>query len=93
MRLAGLEFVTEYQFRAGRRWRFDFAIPELRIGIECEGGIWLPRGRHTYPTGYENDIRKYNAAAVDGWKVLRFTRLMIESGEALETILEAISKP
>lgn len=82
--------VREYRFDPGRRWRFDFAIPEHKIGIECEGGIWLRRGRHTSPVGYSNDIEKYNAATLAGWRVLRFTRQMIESGEAVRTIIEAI---
>lgn len=33
------ELVEEHQFHEERRFRFDFAIPTLRIGIEVEGGV------------------------------------------------------
>lgn len=82
--------VPEYRFDPDRKWRFDFAIPALKIGIECEGGIWLRRGRHTTPVGFTGDLEKYNAAALAGWTVLRFTRRMIEDGTALRVIQEAI---
>lgn len=64
--------VKEYKFNPGRRWRFDYAIPEYRIAVEVEGGVWTG-GRHVRPKGFLNDMEKYNAAAVDGWRVLRVT--------------------
>src|SRR5699024_12196626 len=56
----------EYSFHSQRKWRFDFAYPALRIGIECEGGIHSG-GRHVRGTGYERDLDKYNAAVLCGW--------------------------
>ena len=67
-------FVTEYKFHPDRRWRFDFAIPELKLAFEAEGGVWT-RGRHTRPTGYIKDCEKYNAAMDLGWKVYRFAEV------------------
>lgn len=75
----------EYRFHDKRRWRFDFCYPDRKIGIECEGGTWA-KSRHTTGSGYQNDCTKYNAASVMGYRILRFTRDMIESGEAIETI-------
>lgn len=66
-----LGFVPEYKFHETRKWRFDFAHPQLRIAIEIEGGIWI-RGRHTRAIGYRNDIEKYNSATIAGWRILRF---------------------
>lgn len=74
-----------------RRWRFDFAWPGLRVAAECEGGIWTG-GRHVRGAGYEADAEKYNAAALLGWVVLRFTRRQITSGDALEQIERAIRR-
>lgn len=68
----GLKFEVEFRFCKERRWRFDFALPAQRIGIECEGGIWS-HGRHTRGIGYTRDCEKYNRAALDGWRVLRYT--------------------
>lgn len=67
----GPEIVTEHRFHPTRRWRFDLAIPEHRIAIEVEGGVWT-RGRHTRGSGYLADLEKYNAAAALGWTVLRY---------------------
>lgn len=66
-------FAPQFRGRA-RRWRFDFADPVHRIGIECEGGAWS-RGRHTRGSGFIADAEKYNAATVLGWKVLRYCSL------------------
>jgi len=66
-------------------WRFDFAWPNIRLAAEIEGGTWS-KGRHVRGVGFENDCRKYNAAALMGWAVLRFTGGMIESGAALESL-------
>src|SRR5690606_39740371 len=39
------EPVREYRFHPERRWRFDFAWPDLRVAAEVEGGIHIG-GRH-----------------------------------------------
>lgn len=62
----------EYRFHSERKWRFDYAIPDLKIGIEYEGGVWQ-RGRHTRGKGFTNDCEKYNQAQIEGWVVLRYT--------------------
>lgn len=77
--------VREYKVCATRRWRFDFAWPMFLIAVECEGGHWSG-GRHTRGSGFEADVEKYNHAAELGWRVFRFTKKMIDSGEAIEQI-------
>lgn len=86
----GLPFVTEHRF-CKRMWRFDFAIPELLIAIECEGGIFT-NGRHTRGKTYEGDLEKYNAAALLGWRVLRFSGDMISNGYAINVIGRTIAE-
>ena len=39
-RYTGYNVTTEYRFHPSREWLFDFAIPEVKVGIEVEGGIW-----------------------------------------------------
>ena len=74
------EPVSEYRF-CERRWRFDFAWPEQKVAVECEGGIWV-RGRHTRGKGFEADCEKYNRATADGWRVFRCTAGMLKDGPA-----------
>lgn len=87
MRLCDMPpFECEYQFDAtGRKWKFDFAWPALKIAVEVEGGVWA-NGRHNRGQGFINDTEKYNAAAAAGWRVLRYTSEAIESGAALRQI-------
>ena len=68
--LTGLETKREYRFHPTREWRFDFAIPAVRVAIEVEGGVWNG-GRHFRPEGYLRDMEKYNEAAACGWLVIR----------------------
>ncbi len=64
--------VAEYLFAPPRRFRFDYAWPDDRVALECEGGIWV-QGRHNRGQGFINDCEKYNLACVMGWRVLRYT--------------------
>lgn len=89
LRAIGVRFHTEYRF-CKRMWRFDFAIPELMIAIECEGGIFTG-GAHTRGAHYESDLEKYNAAALLGWRVLRFSGDMIKVGYAARIIERTIA--
>ena len=66
------ELKREYRFHPVRMWRFDFAYPDKKVAIECEGGVWT-QGRHTRGAHYGQDCDKYNAAVLLGWKVLRYT--------------------
>ena len=71
---AGLDFEKEYKFSQDRKFRFDYAIPLLMLGIEYEGTM-SAKSRHTTVTGYSKDCEKYNLAQLEGWKVLRYTAL------------------
>ena len=66
-----MKVYEEWRFHPVRKWRFDIAIPEIKLAAEWEGGIWI-KGRHTRGQGYINDMEKYNAAAMAGWTVLRY---------------------
>jgi len=72
----GLEFVKEYKFHKKRKWRIDYFLPELKTGIEIEGGVWI-QGRHTRGQGYINDCEKYNQALLCDIRVLRYPAVVI----------------
>jgi very-short-patch-repair endonuclease len=81
--------VTEHRFHPVRKWRFDLAWPELLVAVEVDGGVWV-QGRHTRGAGVENDAAKVSHAAALGWRVLRVTPRMIDTGEALSLVLAAL---
>lgn len=76
------EPAQEFKLCASRRWRFDFAFPNEKIAIECEGGSWV-NGRHSRGDGFEKDCEKYNFAALHGWTVLRYTNDMSRTADDL----------
>lgn len=78
----------EYRF-CERRWKFDFCWTEIKLALEIEGGTWTG-GRHTRGAGFEADCRKYAKALILGWRVLRVTSGMVQSGEALGLVEQAI---
>ncbi len=64
----------EFQFHPVRKFRFDFAIPSLKIAIEYEGIYNSGKmTRHTSQAGYSKDCEKYNLATIMGWRILRYT--------------------
>lgn len=81
----GLDVVKEYRFHPKRKWRFDYAIPSIKMAIEVEGGVWTG-GRHTSSKGFIGDIEKYNEAALLGWCLVRTTPAHLLSGLTLELI-------
>lgn len=88
--LAGLpEPQFEYQFDPARRWRADYAWPDLMVLAEYEGGVYQ-QGRHTRGAGFEGDCEKYSRAAILGFCVIRFTYSQVLSGLALQWTEAAI---
>lgn len=81
--------VAEYKFHETRKWRFDYAWPEHKIALEVEGGIWTG-GRHTRAAGFLKDCEKYNAAAVDGWRVLKTTPNQINTRATMELLTKVL---
>ena len=58
----GLEIVKEHKFHPVRKWRFDYAIVDLKIAVEVDGAVWVG-GRHNRAAGYVADMEKLNTAA------------------------------
>ena len=79
LRALNLEFVEEYKFHPTRRWRFDLAVPELKLALEYQGhgttGKTEHIGGHASIVGLTQDCEKDFAAVMEGWRVLKFTAL------------------
>jgi len=71
----------------GRRYYLDFAIPELRFGIEVDGFE-----HHSTREGFERDTRRGNLLVLEGWLILRFTwdRITRDPDGVAREILEAL---
>ncbi len=79
----------EYRFHSKRRWRFDWAWPESMLAVEIDGGQWVRGGgRHNS----DKDREKLNAAALNGWRMLRFSGGMLRRDPAscVETVRMAL---
>jgi very-short-patch-repair endonuclease len=72
-----------------RRFRFDYAMPEIKLAIEYEG-IFSAKSRHTTVAGFMRDAVKYNEATILGWRVIRITADMINDNRALDYIQRAM---
>ena len=81
--------VKEFKFHPVRKWRFDYAVPEHKIALEVEGGVWTG-GRHTSPKGFLGDIEKYNTATLMGWRVFRTTLDDLYKKKTLDLMKSAI---
>jgi len=79
--------VAEHRFHDSRRWRFDFAWPTQFLAVEIDGAIWT-QGRHSRGSGILGDMAKLNAAALAGWRVLRYTPQQM--GEAIRDLRIAL---
>lgn len=61
--------VREFRFHLERRWRLDFAWPDIMVGAEVDGGRYkYAGGRHSSSADYE----KRNALTILGWRTFYF---------------------
>jgi hypothetical protein len=87
LRSMSLPFEEEHRFHPERQWRFDLAIPSLKIAIEYQGhgqtgrraGTGSHIGGHASITGMSKDADKLNAAQAEGWRVIYFTALHFDA--------------
>jgi very-short-patch-repair endonuclease len=81
----------EFKFHPTRKWRVDFAWPEIKLAVEIDGGIWIPGksgrgGAHSLPSNIIRDMEKNNELSILGWHLLRFTPGQVKNGGAISTI-------
>jgi very-short-patch-repair endonuclease len=77
---------VEHRFHPQRKWKFDFAWPEIKVAIEVEG-----RGRHQRPGGFVKDCEKYNTAESMGWHIYRWPASYINKSR-IEEIVEEVQQ-
>ncbi len=86
-----MAILGEHRFHPKRKWRFDLAIPELKIACEYQGGLFMGRrGGHQSVKGTRKDWEKMNEAQICGWIVLQFGPDETRTGSAMLVIERAI---
>lgn len=71
---AELLVVPQYQLKW---WFVDFAIPDRKLVIECDGAYW-----HNLPKQVINDKRKDVWLANHGWRIIRLGEHEIKTDAA-----------
>lgn len=83
--------VQEHRFMHSRNWRFDYAIPLLKIAIEYQGGTFRKqKSSHTSVAGQTRDWEKFNEAQIRGWIVLCVNPITIDNGTFIKQFKRAI---
>jgi hypothetical protein len=83
--------VAEHRFHPTRKWRWDRAWTESMLAVEIHGGAWV-QGRHVRGRGFSNDREKVNHGILLGWRCLEVTYDHINSGQAINWIVEALGE-
>jgi hypothetical protein len=64
------QWKEEHRFHPERLWRFDYALPDLKIAVEVDGGQFVAYGgRHSS----DADREKHNHACALDWLVYHFS--------------------
>lgn len=88
-KLSGFAVVKEFKFHPARQWRLDYAIPDRKVAVEVEGGVWT-EGRHTRGSGFVKDMEKYNELACLGWLLIRCTPSKLFTSKNFENVQKCI---
>ena len=84
------EFTIEFRAlsKPNPAFRWDFAWPDYKLLVECQGAVWVPKTGHTSGYGVTRDCKKQSYAAANGWYTMAFTSQQIKEGLALILIQE-----
>lgn len=87
----GIDLWPEFYFCIERQFRIDYAIPDLKIAIEQEGGIWMKgNSGHSSGTGISRDMEKNNLLVQKGWRLIRKQPSEMLTLETLKLIKEML---
>jgi hypothetical protein len=68
----GQRVKLEYVFAPPRRWRMDIALPDAKICVEIQGGLFIGGG-HNRGAYMLQEHAKRNEAAARNWRLFYFT--------------------
>jgi len=76
--------VEQFRYVEGRKFTADFAWPDARLLVFCEGGVFTGQA-HGSITGILKDVERSQLAAASGWRVFRITSECLKK-RPLETV-------
>lgn len=79
----------EHRFHPVRRWRFDYAFPDLMIAVEYDGLMFRSVG-HTSLGAIMSDMERTNQAQLLGWTIYRANAKTVANKEFFAVIEEAL---
>lgn len=82
--------VKEHVFAPPRGWRLDRAWPDVKVGVEIQGGVFAGM-HHTTGAGYEDDSVKAACAQLHGWLLFNATDHLLKGGYAARWVRAAVS--
>ncbi len=88
-----LDVVREYKFHEKRHWKFDFALPAIRVAIEYEGLNFGHGGASGHQTikGVVAGNEKYSEACIAGWCLVWVNAISVKNGLAHQLIQKAVN--
>ena len=92
LKAVGIDCVRQHLYVPGRKFRADFCLPERRILVACDGGVYNRRA-HGSVSGILADIARQNFASINGYFVIRVTPQMVNDGTALKLIEGILETP
>lgn len=78
--------VAEHRFLEDRKFRADWAIPEIKLLIEFDGVV-----HHTGVTGAWRDAEKSNLAQIAGWMMIRVNARSLRDGSGYRDAVAAFA--
>lgn len=80
------EPVRQHRSINDRKFRADFAWPDMMVILECDGGV------HRIKARFHADIERHNLLLLAGWRVLRAGRVEIHDGRALGWLKQILAQ-
>ena len=83
--------VEQFRYVPGRKFTADFAWPDARMLVFCEGGVFGGKA-HGSVSGILKDVERSQFAAANGWRVFRVSAVCLrdKSVETAERLREAV---
>ena len=87
LQMRAMKFPTwapEYRFLEHRKYRIDRAWPNVRFGVEIDGGV------HKLESRFHSDREKHALALLEGWRILPVTSQHVRDGRAIAWAAELL---